>query len=138
MLKTLLKTLFLFFLSVNTIAYDKHFGSKNCSQCHSKQYDAWKSSPHFKADDVLSEKEKKHPTCATCHKSSKNDKGVTCEACHGEGKYYAKDFVMKDKKLSKILGLKKVTQKTCDRCHNSYSDTGKKDIKKFKELCPQK
>jgi len=138
LLKTLLITLFFVFFFTNIYSYDKHFGSKNCSQCHSKQYDAWKASPHFKADDILSEKEKKDPTCISCHKTNKKDKGVTCESCHGQGKDYAKSYVMKDKKLSKILGLKKVTQKTCDKCHNNYSKTGKKDIGKFKDLCPQK
>ena len=136
-MKVLLITLLITYFSINIYSSDKHFGSKNCSQCHSKKYDAWKATPHFKAEDVLTEKEKKEPTCASCHKPSKKDKSVTCESCHGQGKHYAKDYVMKDKKLSKILGLKKVTQKTCDRCHNTYSKTGKKDIKKFKELiCP--
>ena len=136
-MKTLLITLLITFFATNIYSYDKNLGSKNCSQCHIKKYDAWKATPHFKADEVLSKKEEESSTCASCHKPSKKDKGVTCESCHGGGKHYAKSYVMKDKKLSKILGLKKVTQKTCDRCHNTYSKTGKKDIKKYKELvCP--
>ena len=136
-MRFLLITLLITLYFINLSAYDKRFGSKNCSQCHTKQYDAWKSSPHFKADETLTEKEKKDPACMSCHKPSLKDKGVGCEDCHGNGKDYAKDYVMKDKKLSKILGLKKVTQKTCDRCHNDYSKSGKKDIKKFKDICPK-
>jgi len=134
----LLKILLLMLLiTFSLFGYDKEFGANNCAQCHSKIYENWKKSVHFKTADVLTEKDKKNPKCVSCHKPSKKDVGVGCESCHGEGKHYAKDFVMKDKKLSKMLGLKKVTQKTCNKCHNKSTIKGTKNIKEFK-ACGEK
>ncbi len=133
-----MKILFIIFLLTTSIyGYDKFFGSNNCAQCHTKQYNKWKASPHYKADEKLTEKQKKNPKCISCHQPSK-DKGVSCESCHGNGQHYAKTFVMKDKKLSKMVGLKKVNQQTCNKCHNKYTTKGKKDIKSFKDICGKK
>lgn len=130
----------LFLLSFSLVAEDDSFGSKNCSQCHKKAYDIWVNTKHYKADDSLTEEQKNDPKCNTCHKPSINDKGVSCEDCHGNGKYYAKDYVMKDKELSKILGLKKVKPETCKKCHNKYSTMGKEiDFEKeMKTICIEK
>lgn len=43
--------------------------------------------------------------------------GVQCESCHGSGGMYAPRYVMKDKELSKLLGLQPVTDETCASCH---------------------
>ncbi len=112
--------------------------SKNCAQCHKKQYENWKKSPHFTASKKLTDKQKKNKKCISCHKPNPNEEGVGCEACHGKGEFYAKRYVMKDKKLSKMLGLKKVNQKTCDRCHNKFTIKGKKDIEKENTCSPKK
>ena len=128
-----MKILFIILLfSLSLYGYDKEFGANNCAQCHTKIYKKWKLSPHFNSMNKLTDKQKKNPKCISCHKPSKKDTGVGCESCHGEGKHYAKDFVMKDKKLSKMLGLKKVTQKTCNKCHNKATLKGEKSIKEFK------
>ena len=128
-----MKILFiLLIITVSLYGYDKEFGASNCAQCHSKIYEKWKQSPHFKTTETLTEKDKKNQKCISCHKPSKKDNAVGCESCHGDGQHYAKDFVMKDKKLSKMLGLKKVTQKTCNKCHNKSTIKGKKSIKEFK------
>ncbi|MCX7959164.1 MAG: hypothetical protein N3B13_08965, partial [Deltaproteobacteria bacterium] len=44
-----------------------------------------------------------------------------CEACHGAGKYYAQEYVMKDKELSKLIGLKIPDEKSCEKCHTEDS-----------------
>ena len=43
--------------------------------------------------------------------------GVQCESCHGAGRYYQAKFVMKDKELSTIVGLKAPVEALCKRCH---------------------
>jgi len=44
--------------------------------------------------------------------------GVQCESCHGAGRMYAPRYVMRDKDLSKLLGLLQVTEETCAPCHS--------------------
>jgi hypothetical protein len=43
--------------------------------------------------------------------------GVQCESCHGAGGLYSPRYVMKDKELSKLLGLLPVTDEQCAPCH---------------------
>ena len=43
--------------------------------------------------------------------------GVQCEQCHGPGKLYQPDYVMRDRELSRLLGLVDATPAGCLACH---------------------
>ena len=43
--------------------------------------------------------------------------GVQCEQCHGPGKLYQPDYVMRDRELSRLLGLVDATPTGCLACH---------------------
>lgn len=43
--------------------------------------------------------------------------GVQCEQCHGAGKLYQPDYVMRDRELSRLLGLVDATATGCLACH---------------------
>lgn len=112
-----------------------HFGSENCAQCHQKQYEYWKKTAHFNAENSLTDVQKKEAKCYSCHKPDSSDVGVSCESCHGDGKYYAKSYVMKDKELAKKLGLKSITKNSCSKCHNKYSLHGSEKDPKKESVC---
>ena len=117
-----------------------------------EQLKIWENSKHAQAYTVLTtEKADKiaiekgfttkaveTPECLKCHvtaynvdaslldkKYSKKD-GVGCESCHGPGGDYAKNKIMKDKKLSIENGLMVYTdfkKELCETCHNPDSPT---------------
>lgn len=43
--------------------------------------------------------------------------GVQCEQCHGPGRLYAPSYVMRDRELSRALGLVDPTPASCRSCH---------------------
>ena len=97
-------------------------GAERCNACHEFEYRVWGAGPHARSDQALSQGNRNDPKCNTCHTISTGDnealaKGVQCEHCHGGGKYYQQSFVMKDKELSRAVGLIDPTAKTCQQCH---------------------
>lgn len=93
-------------------------GARACAKCHPSAFEAWKKSPHSRAHAALPKQNIKDPRCMRCHGDGDADRGaVQCESCHGAGRYYAKRHVMKDKELSRIVGLEDVTDEVCRRCH---------------------
>ena len=104
----------------------KFIGSEKCSQCHEKQFEEWKDSLHAKSTIHLSEHQKNDARCQLCHNpSSLTEKNLSasvhCETCHGPGEFYAFSYVMKDRELSRLLGLKSNTIQNCSTCHNQDS-----------------
>ncbi len=114
----------------------------------------WQKSPHAQAFATLATpaaleiaKKKgiadpqKDAGCLKCHDTAagvaaaqlaatfKPGEGVGCESCHGPGSEYKAMSVMKDLDAGKIkpetVGMNKVDEKTCLKCHNSESPTYK-------------
>ncbi len=122
---------FIFILLINILlacsAYAvKFIGSEKCSPCHQKQFEEWKESRHAKSTDHLSEHQKKDTRCQLCHNpSSLTEKNLSasvhCETCHGPGEFYAFSYVMRDRELSHLLGLKPTAIHNCSTCHNQDS-----------------
>lgn len=99
-------------------------GAERCGSCHTREYEDWLSSPHARSFRSLSLSQQKDPTCRTCHTlapSSDNPafEGVQCESCHGVGNYYAPEYVMRDGRLSRLLGLTDITPAICQSCHEN-------------------
>ena len=101
-------------------------GADRCRTCHAAAYAQWEKTPHARAFEVLSGKDRADPRCLACHTLVPEDlgaglTGVQCESCHGAGRNYAVDFVMRDDDLRTILNLQKVDAATCTRCHTDSS-----------------
>lgn len=97
-------------------------GAESCRSCHQEQFDRWAAGPHARALASLSERDRQDKRCQQCHTMVPDDgdpalQGVQCEACHGPGRYYAKEWVMRDSELRQHLLLTKPDEKTCARCH---------------------
>lgn len=96
-------------------------GPENCKVCHPVAYEAWKDSQHARASQTLSPKQQKDGRCLSCH-SSEQAKGfpdVGCETCHGGAQYYVPRYVMKDKELSRAVGMVDPSEKQCLKCHDA-------------------
>lgn len=77
-----------------------YVGAERCGECHTKQYEVWKSTHHAKAYNALVEvNEQFNPECIVCHTTGYRQKGgffrvtdaeklanVQCEVCHGRGR----------------------------------------------------
>lgn len=105
-------------------AGDDHIGAERCGACHQAQYEAWRKTPHADALARLTEKQQQDPQCRSCHTMDPWSQdaalaGVQCESCHGPGRAYAPDYVMRDKNLSSLMGLKPVDASTCQPCHRA-------------------
>jgi len=99
-----------------------YIGAERCKTCHEAEYQIWATGPHARALAALSVEDRRDPKCNTCHTTSSGAEdtrlsGVQCERCHGGGKYYQQAFVMKDKELSRAVGLMDPTAKVCQQCH---------------------
>jgi cytochrome c5 len=93
-------------------------GAERCGKCHKSAMEAWQKSAHRRAQQALSGKQVQDARCVRCHGVDvQKVAGVQCESCHGAGKTYARRYVMKDKELSRIVGLDPPSEKTCQRCH---------------------
>lgn len=104
-----------------TIVYaDDLIGSERCKICHKEEYEKFAKTKHKDTSKSLSDQDKKNPECLTCHSMDKEGRfmEIGCEACHGGGKYYSEGYIMKDKELSRLIGLKRPNEETCKRCHN--------------------
>jgi RecJ-like exonuclease len=110
-------------------------GSSRCKDCHEKEYNAWKGSAHSRSTVQLSEKERGQVKCQVCHTTGEGRvQEVGCEACHGGGRYYAFMNVMRDRELSKLLGLETPGEGSCSSCHSGNSPKMRQfDIKKSME-----
>jgi len=121
-------------------------GAQVCAKCHKEIYDRWKNTRHAKSLSALSKEERKDKHCLSCHSpfDASDLEGVQCESCHGAGAQYAKDYVMKDKKLAAAVGLEPNPGKIeCGRCHSKDSPKLKPlDVDKAKsegkEVCQPK
>ena len=112
-------------LLVSSLALAQSFiGAKRCQTCHEWEYQVWSKSPHAQAQVSLTADQLKDGKCNGCHTMVpthlEEDKfaGVQCESCHGGGRYYFPQYVMKDRELSRLVGLTDPTPEVCQRCHN--------------------
>lgn len=101
-------------------------GADRCRACHAEEYASWQKTPHARAFEVLSPRDRADPRCLSCHTTVPDDLsaglvGVQCESCHGPGRHYSIDYVMRDAELSAALSLRKVDASTCSRCHTDSS-----------------
>jgi hypothetical protein len=91
-------------------------GPDSCKGCHPEAYEAWMQSKHARAENSLSEQQRKDGRCLSCHSPeqvSQTTASVTCETCHGGGQYYSPEYVMKDSELSRLVGLVDPSEKQC-------------------------
>ena len=122
LVSALLCTALLGFVSNHALA-QKAVGSERCGSCHTFAYEKWLKGPHAKAHASLVGDELNSVKCQICHSPGKLKDtattfvGVQCESCHGNGQYYAHDYVMWDKELSRKVGLVDPTAATCTSCH---------------------
>jgi len=106
-----------------SLAYAQNYiGAERCKSCHEFAFRVWSSGPHAKAHAALTDEQLKDPKCNTCHTSQpgENDakiEGVQCERCHGPGRYYHREYVMKDRELSRLVGLIEPKPEHCQQCH---------------------
>ncbi|MBZ4415951.1 cytochrome c family protein [Myxococcus sp. RHSTA-1-4] len=99
-------------------------GPDSCKGCHPEAYEAWMQSKHARAENSLSEQQKKDGRCLSCHspdQAAQATASVTCETCHGGGQYYSPEYVMKDPELSRLVGLVDPSEKQCRTCHDASS-----------------
>lgn len=98
-------------------------GAQSCATCHEKVYQIWSRGPHAKALERLAKNQQNDARCVRCHAPDQQAgfTGVQCEACHGPGRYYARDYVMRDAELSRLVGMTDVTTQTCEHCHTPTS-----------------
>jgi YVTN family beta-propeller protein len=124
----------------------QYVGNMVCAKCHMKQYLAWLGTKHARTFVMLQRKiageignklemKASNPQysgiCLECHATAANvparfrvdnfhiEEGVQCERCHGAGGYHVSAEVMRDKKKSADLGLKKATKEDCLICHKA-------------------
>ncbi|MGC8926717.1 MAG: multiheme c-type cytochrome [Myxococcota bacterium] len=102
---------------------DDFVGSERCKICHKEEYEKFSKTKHKDTSKSLKADESKNRECLLCHSMDKEGKymEIGCEACHGPGKYYSQSYVMKDKELSRLIGLKKPDEESCKRCHTEDS-----------------
>jgi len=113
-------------VNVQKVVDHDFIGGDRCRSCHADAYAIWEKTPHARAFEVLTGKDRNDPRCLTCHTMVPEDlgaglTGVQCEACHGPGRNYAVDYVMRDSELRKLLTLQKPDG--CTRCHTDSSPT---------------
>jgi hypothetical protein len=109
----------------------EYVGAPVCGSCHPQQHAQWKATGHAKAFASLSASQQRDPACRSCHTMNVRDddpglRGVQCESCHGPGRAYAPLPVMRDEQLRKLLGLERVSPKTCAPCHSPQHSPGMK------------
>ena len=106
-------------LAPAAVRASEHVGPETCKACHPAAYEAWRTSPHARARDVLPERSRADRRCLSCHAPDLEDgiAGVSCEACHGPGRVYSAPYVMRDAELARAVGLADPGEKTCAGCH---------------------
>ncbi len=110
-------------LLVSCAAFAADFvGSESCKACHPEAFTAWSQSRHARAEESLSEVQRKDARCLSCHGPALAEQRVAnvgCESCHGGGRHYGSNFVMKDPELSRLVGLVDPSEKSCKTCHDA-------------------
>ena len=106
----------------------EYIGAERCGACHPFAYARWKAGPHARAHLSLDEAQRRDPKCNTCHPvgdgaGEARSPGVQCERCHGAGRYYHPRYVMKDRELSRAVGLIDPTEAHCRTCHDEGAPT---------------
>ncbi len=114
------------------VGAQEFIGAQRCKSCHEFEYMIWARGPHAKSQAHLTPENLRDAKCNTCHtmipgESDKRFANVQCERCHGAGEYYHRDYVMKDKELSKAVGLVTPSASHCLQCHTE----GTPSIKAF-------
>lgn len=96
-------------------------GPENCRACHPTAYAAWKDSQHAQSTGSLSARQLADGRCLSCHAPdrSKGAEAVSCETCHGGGQFYSPTYVMKDRELSRAVGLIDPSERLCVKCHDA-------------------
>jgi hypothetical protein len=100
----------------------EHVGAEACRTCHEPEYQQWRASGHAVALARLTPVQQRDRACRSCHtmaplSDDASLSGVQCESCHGAGGLYDLRYVMKDRVLSRLLGLKEPTEEACATCH---------------------
>jgi hypothetical protein len=102
-------------------------GTAACGACHPAELAAWQATPHASTRARFAD-QKPQARCLACHGTGEAPAGPTiavevgCEACHGAGSAYAPDDVMRDRPLSRALGLADLSTPAlraalCKSCH---------------------
>ncbi len=97
-----------------------YLGANQCRICHEAEYVQWAQTPHARAAEVLTPRERRDPRCTACHstQATKGLENVQCESCHGPGRHYWPEYVMRDMSLARAVGLTSGKERaTCKRCH---------------------
>ena len=101
-------------------------GSAACGTCHPKQLASWQKTPHATTSRRFTQRPETR--CLACHATGEAPAGpvvaveVGCEACHGAGTAYAEDDLMRNRTVSRALGLRDLAtpqarQAVCLECH---------------------
>lgn len=102
---------------------ESYVGAERCAGCHMDAYRFWRDKdPHARAHLSLPPERRADPKCTLCHSPDPGGRlvGVQCESCHGAGRAYSVDFIMKDKALAKVMGLKDANEARCVSCHMGH------------------
>ena len=113
----------------------KNVGPEACRSCHAAEVEAWSTSKHAGAHDLLGRKEQKQLECVSCHATPEASgappksvegytPGVGCESCHGPGEAHVASPT-----ATNIQGLGEscpecVIEAICTSCHDSEWDPG--------------
>ena len=110
-------------LAAPSVRAHSFVGAQRCASCHAFAYQVWASSPHARAHVNLNAEQRADSRCTTCHTNPLDADpklaGVQCEQCHGAGKVYQPSYVMKDRDLSRAVGLLDTPPSSCLACHTS-------------------
>ncbi|ACY18073.1 multiheme c-type cytochrome [Haliangium ochraceum] len=107
-----------------------YVGAAACGRCHPEAYASWQASAHARADELLGEDAS--AACLSCHTTGEAPAGpvffggVSCESCHGPGAAYARDDVMRNPHLARLLGLRDLSTAAardalCAACHEAQT-----------------
>jgi peroxiredoxin len=116
-----------------------YVGAEVCRDCHRKEYDQWRTTPHASAFTRLIKEERGgDPTCQPCHTTGFAQRrgfgddmqqasmtNVQCEVCHGPGDDHVK--APANLKKETIYGITDqcsfcIIQGVCATCHDAKND----------------
>ena len=124
---------------------NRYIGAELCKDCHQKEYESWKKTPHSNAIQTLKKIKREYdPDCVQCHVTGFANGGYTnleltphlanvqCEVCHGEGYLHTQEqqriqlYKITGKKLkdTKIVHQMKniFNENFCTKCHDEDND----------------
>lgn len=122
----------------------RYIGSDRCASCHESRasgsaFERWRSGPHSRAYDILSETRSiayrdssgtELSDCLPCHTTIGREvwhegeekllkEGVGCERCHGPGSEYTPSIVMRDAEEFRLHGGSGGSLQECGSCHRT-------------------